>query len=167
MPHSLSALNQMSQDDFTNALGPVFEATPSIAAQAWQSRPFESIDSLHQAMADQVRSLSPEAQLALICAHPDLGSRTKMAEASVQEQASAGLDALPPATYERFQRLNQAYRDRFGFPFIIAVAHHTPQSILDAFERRLQNSLPEEQQQALQEILKIAHTRLDNWVTPD
>ena len=165
MPYTLAELNRMDQADFTAALGATFEATPNIATATWFYRPFTSLDHLHQTMIACVQALSPSEQLALICAHPDLGSRVAMADASVKEQAGAGLDQLSAARYEQFQRLNQAYRTRFGFPFIIAVKHHTPETILKAFETRLQNSDSTERSQALTQIAQIARFRLEAWVS--
>lgn len=151
----------MSQEAFVAALGAIFENTPAIAAKAWHQRPFDSVEALHRAMVAVVQADSDDAQLALLRAHPDLGSRAAMADASVQEQASAGLDRLSPEEYSRFHQLNQAYTERFGFPFIIAVRSHTKASILAAFEERLQNSRESERQTALQEVFKIARFRLD------
>jgi len=96
----------------------------------------------------------------LIRAHPDLGSKAKMADASVQEQAGAGLDRLTPEEFDRFQTLNAAYQERFGFPFVIAVRNHTKESILEAFDRRLENPSDTEIDQALEEITQIAEFRL-------
>jgi len=158
---SLSELNAMSQDAFVAALGEIFENTPAIAAAVWHQRPIDSVDALHRAMVAVVQADSADAQLALLRAHPDLGSRAAMADASVQEQSSAGLDRLSPEEYSRFHQLNQAYTERFGFPFIIAVRSHTKASILAAFEERLQNSREAELQTALQEVFKIARFRLD------
>ena len=62
--------------------------------------------------------------------------------------------------YFNFQQLNQAYKDKFAFPFIVAVKNHTKESILEAFQQRLENSLEAERQQALTEIAKIAKFRL-------
>ncbi|MCU0567285.1 MAG: 2-oxo-4-hydroxy-4-carboxy-5-ureidoimidazoline decarboxylase [Oculatellaceae cyanobacterium Prado106] len=160
----LSEVNQMTQDAFVDAFGAVFEESPAIAQQAWNQRPFANLDALHQSMVELVRGMSVEQQLALIRAHPDLGSRVKMAEASVQEQAGAGLDGLSGAEYERFQALNQAYRERFGFPFIVAVRNHTKQSILECFVRRLENEAAVERGGAIAEIEKIARFRLMDWV---
>lgn len=160
MTYTIADLNQLSQDAFTEALGAVFEDTPVIARQAWHDRPFADVMELHQAMVAVVDAMSQDEQLALIRAHPDLGTRAKMAPASVQEQAGARLDRLTPEEYDRFLSLNQAYKDRFGFPFIIAVKNHTKASILEAFDRRLQNSLDAERQQAIDEIAHIAHFRL-------
>ncbi|MCU0550484.1 MAG: 2-oxo-4-hydroxy-4-carboxy-5-ureidoimidazoline decarboxylase [Leptolyngbya sp. Prado105] len=165
MSYSLGALNQMEQSTFTAAMGEIFEKTPTIAAAAWQHRPFESIDHLHQTLIRVVQSMTPEQQFALICAHPDLGSKAKMAEASVQEQAGVGLDRLSPEEYDRFHSLNERYKSQFGFPFIIAVKNHTKESILEAFEMRLAQSQAAEMQSAIAEISQIAYFRLLQQVT--
>jgi 2-oxo-4-hydroxy-4-carboxy-5-ureidoimidazoline decarboxylase len=166
MTYSIAAFNQMSQAEFVAAVGAVFEDTPAIAAQAWATRPFTTVTDLHQKLVAVMQQSRPAEQLALICAHPDLGSRLKMAEASVQEQSGAGLDRLSPEEFDRFQILNQRYKTKFGFPFIIAVRNQTRASILEAFDRRLQNSVEAERQQALTEISQIAHLRLLDLVEP-
>ena len=153
-------LNQMSQSEFTEAIGSIFEHTPEIAAEAWRSQPFADVQNLHQVMAAIVLKMSDDEQLKLICAHPDLGSKFKMAEASIQEQSTVGLDQLSATEYDRFQYLNQAYKDKFAFPFIIAVRNHTKDSILKAFEQRLLNNLEVEKKQAISEIIEIARWRL-------
>lgn len=162
--YSLSKLNKMSREEFTDALGEIWEETPAIARQAWHNRPFANIAALHQSMVAVVEDMSQLERLALIKAHPDLGSKAKMADASVQEQAGAGLDKLEALEYERFQSLNQAYKNKFGFPFIIAVKNHTKDSILSAFESRLGNTKEREMQQALAEISKIARLRLETII---
>ncbi len=164
MPHSLTELNALPQSEFKQALGEIFEQTPQIAEQAWQLRPFSSVADLHQKMLQVVGRMNKAEQIALIQAHPDLGSKARMADASVQEQAGAGLDRLSAEEFERLHRLNQTYRDKFGFPFIIAVKNHTKASILAAFEQRIANSPAAEQQQALSEIGEIARFRLGDAV---
>ncbi len=158
--YTLEALNQMDLTQFVEALGAIFEDTPEIAEQAARDRPFTTLADLHTRMVNVVQAMSETAQLELICAHPDLGSRVKMAEASVQEQTGVGLDRLSPEEFQQFQTLNHAYKTRFGFPFIIAVKGHSRDSILAAFQRRLENSLEVEHQQALVEICQIAWFRL-------
>jgi 2-oxo-4-hydroxy-4-carboxy-5-ureidoimidazoline decarboxylase len=160
MTYSITDLNQMSQSEFVAAVGAVFEDTPAIAAQAWTQRPFADLNDLHQKLGAVLQQFSSAEKLALICTHPDLGSKLKMAQASVQEQAGAGLDCLSPEEFDRFQQLNQRYKAEFGFPFVIAVRNHTRVSILAAFDRRLQNSAEVEQQQALTEVIQIAQLRL-------
>ena len=160
MFYTIADLNQMSQDEFVAALGAVFEHTPAIAYQTWYQRPFTNVTQLHQQMVAVVNAMSRGEKLALIQAHPDLGSKAKMAEASVKEQAGIGLDRLTPEEYDRFQALNQAYQDKFGFPFIVAVRNHTKTSILEAFEHRLQNSAAVGMQGAIAQINQIAQFRL-------
>lgn len=154
----------MSQDDFTIALGEIFEKTPSIARNTWNSRPFLDLKNLHQKMVFVMNELNQEEQLELLRSHPDLGSKAKMAEASVREQKGVGLDCLSPEEFQQFRALNQAYREKFGFPFIIAVKNHTKTSILEAFDCRLNNEWQIEKQQALKEIADIACFRLQNII---
>ncbi|PZO48650.1 MAG: OHCU decarboxylase, partial [Phormidesmis priestleyi] len=104
--------------------------------------------------------MPPADQLALVQAHPELATRAKMAAASVQEQSSTGLNQLEAAEYERFQALNQAYLEKFGFPFVMAVKGQDKASILAAFEGRVGNEKGEEMARSLQEISKIAGFRL-------
>jgi len=162
---TLAALNRLEQADFTRALGAVFERSPWVAERAWPARPFTSVDDLHRAMADAVRLAPRDRQVALLCAHPDLAGTAAragaMTAASVAEQSSAGLDRLTDDEFERFGRLNAAYRDRFGFPFIIAARRHDKASILAAFERRLGHTADEEVSAALAQVLDIARLRLD------
>jgi 2-oxo-4-hydroxy-4-carboxy-5-ureidoimidazoline decarboxylase len=157
---SLTELNNSNQADFVDALGSIFEQTPTIAEITWHHRPFSSIDDLHQKMVAVVQAMNPAQQLALIRAHPSLGSKVRMSPTSVQEQTGVGLDQLSAEEYQYFHRLNESYLARFGFPFIIAVKNHTKSSILAAFEQRLPNTILQEQQQALNEIGEIARMRL-------
>jgi 2-oxo-4-hydroxy-4-carboxy-5-ureidoimidazoline decarboxylase len=160
MTYSINQLNQMRQDEFVAAIGGVFENMPDLVRQVWEQRPFADVTELYERLEDAVFLLSQDEQIALIRAHPDLGSEAKMADASVQEQAGAGLDRLTPEEFDRFQTLNAAYQERFGFPFVIAVRNHTKESILEAFDRRLENPSDTEIDQALEEITQIAEFRL-------
>lgn len=161
-PYALATINQMDAAQFVAAFGDLFEQTPAIARQVWQLRPFRSPQELYEQMVHVVQALPDRDQQALIQAHPDLGSKARMAAASVQEQAEAGLDRLTAEEYERFQQLNQAYKDKFGFPFILAVRHHTKASILQSFVERLQHEPPLERDRALTEILEIVRLRLSD-----
>ena len=160
MAYSLANLNQMSQEAFVDSLGSIFEHTPEIPAQVWHQRPFQSVEDLHAKMASEVNMLPRSAKMMLVFAHPDLGSRVQMTNTSAREQVGAGLDQLTPTEYLQFKTLNQTYRDKFGFPFIIAVKKQTKESILAAFAVRLQNTVEEEFQRAIAEITDIAWFRL-------
>jgi 2-oxo-4-hydroxy-4-carboxy-5-ureidoimidazoline decarboxylase len=160
MAYTIAQLNRMGQEEFVEALGAIFEETPAIAEQTWHRKPFADFTDLYQKMITIVNAMTQPQQLDLIRSHPDLGSKTKMAEASVQEQSGLGLDRLTPDEYAHFQERNQSYKARFGFPFIVAVKNHTKSSILEAFDQRLQNSFETEIAQALTEISEIARFRL-------
>lgn len=164
MPYTLDQLNAMAEADFVATIGPAFEETPAIAVQVWAQRPFTSVGDLHQRMVQVAQALTAADKLALIQAHPDLGARVAMAEASVAEQSKAGLNTLSAEEYELFQRLNLDYKNKFGFPFILAVAGHTKTSILENFSQRLRNSTDEEIATALLEIETISRSRLEAWI---
>jgi 2-oxo-4-hydroxy-4-carboxy-5-ureidoimidazoline decarboxylase len=161
---TLDLLGRLGRGEFVGALGDVFEHSPWVAEGAFNDRPFASVEALHAAMTRVVREAPRAAQLALLRAHPDLAGRAAragaMTVASVAEQASAGLDRLTDEEYERFTRLNAAYRERFGFPFVIAVRRQTRAGILAAFERRLAQPLEREIETALDEVFEIARLRL-------
>lgn len=152
----------MSQSEFVRLLGAVFEETPAIAQRAWANRPFTDVANLHRAMVAIVEQMSLDEQLALIRAHPELGSRAKMADASVQEQADTGLNQLSAEAYERLQAVNAAYQEKFKFPFVMAVKGHDKDSIMAALESRLNNERTEEMARSLHEITQIARFRLDD-----
>src|SRR5712672_1704391 len=171
MSTKLSDLNAASKDDFVTALGNIFEYSPWIAEQAAAFRPFAGITALFAAMKQVVGNAPAERRLALIKAHPDLASKTQRAAGltaeSNAEQNSVGLDRLSDAEYEAFERVNNAYRAKFGFPYIVCVRRHTRDSILRDFERRLPNDAKTETQASIEEICRIAALRLDQLVASD
>ncbi|HJE23661.1 MAG TPA: allantoinase PuuE [Methylorubrum populi] len=157
----------MSAAQFLTRFGDIFEDTPEIALQAWQSgltSREDSAEGLHAALVRSLRSLSPERQRALILAHPELAGRLAQAgqltEASTAEQGSAGLGALSAEQLARFEALNAAYRERFGLPFIMAIKESSREAILAAFADRLRNDPEQEFQEALRQIERIAWLRL-------
>jgi 2-oxo-4-hydroxy-4-carboxy-5-ureidoimidazoline decarboxylase len=158
---TIETLNRTDRETFVDALGDVYEHSPWVAERARSERPFDSVDELHDAMARAVRDASRERKLGLLRAHPDLGDRTEMTDASEEEQAAAGLDQLSREQYEAFQRLNERYRDAFGFPFIMAVRGESPEAIRTAMEQRVEHSESEEFRTALDEVHTIARLRLD------
>jgi 2-oxo-4-hydroxy-4-carboxy-5-ureidoimidazoline decarboxylase len=163
-----AALNAMDRPAFREALARIFEDSPWVADRAWEARPFANVVDLHAAMCAAVRRAPEAERLALLRAHPDLAGRPARARAisaaSVTEQASAGLDQLTHDEYARFERLNAAYRERFGFPFIIAVRGRDKTAILAAWERRLGNTRESEIATALDEVFAITRMRLEDAV---
>ena len=158
---TIAELAGLSDAEFVDTLGSVYETSPWVAERVLEDRPFASPEELHNAMAQAVENATEEKQLALLRAHPALGEQTGMTEASEQEQASAGLDQLTPDQYERFQELNETYEERFGFPFIMAVKDESPEAIKEAMEQRVEHSAAEEFQTALSEVHTIARFRLE------
>ena len=156
----------MDREAWTEALAGIFESSPWVARAAWEARPFATVADLHAAMVDAVRRAPAERKLALLLAHPELAQGSaragRLTDVSAAEQASAGLDGLTGAEYARFERLNGAYRDRFGFPFIVAVRDHTKESILESCERRLGDGRQDEMETALAQVFRIARIRLDD-----
>ena len=161
---TLKELNYMEQQQFVDALGWIFEHSPWVAERSWKARPFQSVEALHTAMVRTVDVASAAEQLALICAHPDLGAKAAMSEASVGEQAGAGLNQLSAAEFETLHKLNSAYKNKFDFPFIYAVKGATKQEILQALEKRLSNDKDSEWSTALRQIVRIAWFRLSEEI---
>ena len=114
---TIDEVNRMDRESFVAAFGWIFEDSPWVAERAWPQRPFAGGDALHQAMVEQVAGARAKSRLALIRAHPDLGTRARMSRASTGEQAGAGLDHLTPEEYERLQRLNRPIARNSAFPF--------------------------------------------------
>ncbi len=160
----ISQTSALGEADFVATLGGIFEHAPWVAEAVYAERPFVSVADLHASMCRVVAEASEARQLGLIRAHPDLAGRAARAgdltESSTAEQSGAGLDSLSESEYSRFHTLNDAYRARFGFPFVLAVKGHTKTSILDAFEARLEHDPEAERETALEEIYKIAGFRL-------
>jgi len=157
---TIAELNALDKAGFVAALGWVFEDSPWVAERAWSVRPFENMEELHAAMIDQVARANSEEQLALLRAHPDLGTRARISRASTGEQAGAGLDQLTPHEFERLHELNSAYRNKVGFPFLFAVKGSTKIDILRALEERLEASPEQEYEEALRQVQRIARFRL-------
>lgn len=153
-------------NDFVNRYGGVYEHSPWVAERVQRLMGGTDIDSqlLPALMADCVDNASPETQLELIRAHPDLAGKAQVAgeltAESTDEQMNAGLDQCSDAEFEQFQSLNAAYKAKFDFPFIMAVRESNREQILAAFASRIENDYNTEFETALQEIHKIARLRL-------
>jgi 2-oxo-4-hydroxy-4-carboxy-5-ureidoimidazoline decarboxylase len=161
---TLDELNASDRDGFVAALGAIFEDSPWAAERTWRHRPFASVEALHRAMRVEVSASSREEQLALLRAHPDLGTRARMTHASAGEQAGAGLDRLTPDEFDRLRQLNAAYREKFGFPFLFAVKGSTKHQVLAALEARLPAAPDDEFEEALRQVFRIAWFRLQDAV---
>jgi OHCU decarboxylase len=155
----------LDREAFVARLGGVAEGSPWVAERAWEERPFADLDALAGAFDRAVAAAPVERQLALIRAHPDLAGRAAIAGEltadSAREQRAAGLDRLTPEQHARLTAMNAAYRQRFGFPFVICAREHDAESILAAMERRLGGDPEGERATSLAEIGKIVRLRLE------
>jgi 2-oxo-4-hydroxy-4-carboxy-5-ureidoimidazoline decarboxylase len=162
-PLRLDDVNRLGRDEFVAAFGEVFEHAPWVPEAAFATRPFPTVAALHDAMVAAVRAAPRDRQRALIGGHPELASKVAaegLTAASRNEQGSLGLDRLSDEEFASFERLNAAYRERFGFPFVICVRRHTRDSILTQMARRLGNTADAELATALDEIGLITRLRL-------
>jgi OHCU decarboxylase len=159
--------SRLTRTLFVERFGGTYEHSPWIAETAHDAgltAVADTAEGLARAMAAAAMKGTDDQKHALILAHPDLAGRLALAKTltreSTQEQASAGLDRLSPDELAKFTALNDAYRARFGFPFIMAVKDNSKADILAGFERRLANDADTETKTALAEIDRIAALRL-------
>ena len=157
----------MSEDEFVDTFGAVYEHSPWIAAETWRSgldERHDTVEGLGDALARALDQATEAQKRALINSHPDLAGRAavrgELTQHSTAEQASAGIDQCTAEEFARFQKLNAQYKERFGFTFIMAVKGSNRHAILNAFDERLSNDANEEFARAITEIHKIARFRL-------
>ena len=164
-PDNLHSLSNADRAHFVALLGGVFENSPWVAETAWEAHPFATIDALHAAMVAAVDSADTVAQMALICTHPELAGKEArsgtLTTDSQSEQASAGLDHCTADELERLRQLNRHYREKFNFPFVMAVKNRSKQDIFAALDSRIRNLRKQEFQTCLTEIGKIGRLRLE------
>ncbi|QEA38409.1 2-oxo-4-hydroxy-4-carboxy-5-ureidoimidazoline decarboxylase [Pistricoccus aurantiacus] len=163
--------SNLSREQFVSQYGDIYEHSPWVAEIAWDQGLSEKEDTpsgLAEVLGAVLNAAGPERQLEVIRAHPDLAGKAAIAgeltDDSTREQAGAGLDQCSPEELARFERLNQAYKDQFGFPFVIAVKGKDRYDILEAFKTRLKNSADEERRTAIEQINQIARFRLQGRV---
>lgn len=162
----MEQLNRLDLPAWLARFGGVFEHSPWVAEGAWhrkeRSGPFASVDELHRAMMRAVEEAPAEQQLALVRAHPELAGGEALTVDSTSEQGRLGFDRLSKAELEQMNRLNQRYREKFGFPCIIALRLHANRaSVMDEMARRLGNNADTELAGALEQIAHITRGRLD------
>jgi 2-oxo-4-hydroxy-4-carboxy-5-ureidoimidazoline decarboxylase len=165
----IEAVNRMTRDDFVKAFGDVAELSPWVAERAAAARPFSSRRTMIEAFLDAIFDAEPPQQLALVRAHPDLAGRAAVAGElmpdSRKEQADAGLDKLTREEFLRFTTLNETYRAKFGFPFILAVKGADKHRILRSFETRIDNDPEAELATAVRQVGNIVSFRIEDRVS--
>ena len=160
-----------TREEFVSLYGGVYEHSAWVAEAAWDSsgNPVDTA-SLSEKLARCVDEAPHDVKLALIRAHPDLAGKAAIAgeltDESTDEQAAAGIAQCTPEEFAQFQALNAAYKQKFGFPFVMAVRNSNRHDILEAFTTRLENDNETEFATAISEIHKIARLRLDAMEKP-
>lgn len=163
---SMQAIESLDERGFNELFAGVVELSPWVAQRAWHQGPFASQEALFEALADCIRNASPEEQLAMLRAHPELAGREAtagtMTPESNSEQGRLGLNALSHADWETMNDLNQRYRERFGFPFIVALRMHgSLASVFQSCERRLHHDPQVETYAALEQVCEVTRGRLN------
>jgi 2-oxo-4-hydroxy-4-carboxy-5-ureidoimidazoline decarboxylase len=169
---TLDIVNSSDAHAFVALLGGIFEHSPWVAQRAWTDKPFDSLAALHGAMLNVVRLAPREAQRALVCAHPELAGREassgSLTADSSSEQGRLGFTALNRDELERIATINRAYREKFGFPCIVALRlYQDRESVVAEMERRLSNDADSELTHALEQIGHITRGRLEKLFTPE
>ncbi len=171
MPGKFQTLtpSKLSRNEFVSAFAEIYEHSPWVAERVYDlgiNESHDTIETLATFMAEIMLAAEKGLQLKLIIAHPDLAGRAalrgELTDSSTNEQAGAGLDQCTPEEMATFQKNNSAYKEKFGFPFIIAVTGLNKHIIMEAFETRLKNNQDIEFQTALLQINRIATIRLNN-----
>lgn len=162
---TLKQVNEMPLADFVTEFGDVAEHSPWVAEGAARLRPYAERDNMIDAFSATLSAAEKPAQLALICAHPDLAGKAKLTADSQSEQSGAGLDTLTADEMQKFTQLNKKYKEKFQFPFIFAVKGATKHQILASFEQRIDNNADAEFATALDNIKRIFMFRIEDQVT--
>jgi len=155
----------LSREAFVARYGGIYEHSPWVAEQCFDEASEAGADALVKLFASCVDAADHDTKMRLIRAHPDLAGRAavrgELTAESTGEQASAGIDQCTKEEFEQFVALNSAYKDKFDFPFIMAVKNSNRHDILAAFRTRIENDAASEFATAMREIHKIARWRLE------
>jgi 2-oxo-4-hydroxy-4-carboxy-5-ureidoimidazoline decarboxylase len=161
---TIETLNQASTEQFLALIGGPLEGETWLAERVAPQRPFANVEALYSAFKQVMDNASEAEKISLITSHPDLAGKASvegtLSDTSKREQAAAGLDRLTPEEFSAFHQYNSAYKDRFGFPFVICARENTKESILSAFQSRLENERTAEIETGVGEVLKILRLRL-------
>lgn len=165
---TVNQINQMSQSEFVECFGGIYEHSDWVAKQAWLAAPFDDFDAVLTSLANVVSQSDDSTKLALLRAHPQLSGRVserhQLTNASQAEQKSVGLNELTSEQADWLAQYNALYYKAFGFPFIIAVKNHTQAQIFQQMENRVNNCVDDELKTALEQVDEIARIRLSQLV---
>ena len=157
---SIDKFNKLSKTEFISIFGNIFEKTEWIAERCYESKPYNNLDELVSKMMKIFENIEKERHLEILNSHPDLAVEKKLTEDSKNEQKNASLNQCNDKEFLEFKNLNEEYKKKFGFPFIIAVKGKNKEEILNSFRQRITNNINLEFEEAKKQVKKIASFRL-------
>ena len=160
----IDKFNQLNKSEFISIFGNVFEKTEWIAEKCYESKPYNNTDELVSKMMEIFENTEKNKHLEILNAHPDLAIEKKLTDDSKNEQKNASLNECTNEEFEEFKKLNEDYKKKFGFPFIIAVKGKNKEEILNSFRQRITNNINSEFEEAKKQVKKIANFRLSEII---
>ena len=161
---SIDKFNKLSKAEFISIFGNIFEKTEWVAEKCYESKPYNNLDELVSKMMKIFENIEKERHLEILNSHPDLAVKKKLTKESENEQANANLNQCTNEEFEEFNNLNEKYKKKFGFPFIIAVKGKNKNEILNIFRQRITNNINLEFEEAKKQVKKIATFRLSEII---
>ena len=161
---SIDTFNKLNKSEFLSTFGNVFERTEWIAEKCYDSKPYNNVQELVNKMMEVFENSIKEKHLEILNSHPDLAVKKKLTKESENEQANANLNQCTNEEFEEFNKLNEKYKKKFGFPFIIAVKGKNKNEILNSFRQRITNNINSEFEEAKKQVKKIANFRLSEII---
>ena len=162
--NSVDKVNKLSKSDFISIFGNVFEKTEWIAEKAYNSKPYKNFEELFLKMMKIFENSEKESHLEILNAHPDLAIEKKLTKDSRNEQENASLNECSEEEFKEFKKLNEEYKKKFRFPFIITVKGKNKEEILNSFRQRITNNINLEFEEAKEQVKKIANLRLNEII---
>ena len=160
----IDKFNQLNKSEFISIFGNVFEKTEWIAERCYESKPYNNLDELISKMMEIFENTEKKRHLEILKSHPDLAVEKKLTKDSRNEQKNVSLDQCTNGEYREFKKLNEEYKKKFGFPFIIAVKGKNKEEILNSFRQRITNNINSEFEEAKKQVKKIASFRLSEII---
>ncbi len=162
--NSIDKINKLSKPDFISIFGNIFEKTEWIAQKSYDSKPYKNYEEFFLKMMEIFENTNKENHIKILNAHPDLAVEKKMTKDSKNEQKNASLNECTDEEFTQFKKLNEEYKIKFGFPFIIAVKGKNKEEILNIFRQRITNNINLEFEEAKRQVKKIANFRLSEII---
>ena len=162
--NSVDKVNKLSKSDFISIFGNVFEKTDWIAEKTYALKPFNNFQELFSRMMEIFENSKKENHLEILNAHPDLVVEKQLTDDSKKEQNNASLNQCSDQEFKEFKKLNEEYKKKFRFPFIVAVKGKNRKEILNNFRQRITNNINLEFEEAKEQVKKIANFRLSEII---